>query len=342
MVALRKQQTRAATQASVTVHITGRPPAPVLRYVDQVVGFPPAVQFRFSQGVLTAFDIDVVHVADPNIHLLLGTSHAHGYQQLLATLVLAWNLRRHRIALVRTLDPYGHRPRGRLQRLANRVLDRATTTFVTFDGAAVTPDAARTTVIPHAHYRDRFVGYPRGEMVFGRMLCISATELPRECRGLLALPRAMTTRGVTLRLAGRVPPAVEESTRSARALHSATVSVRNELLSDGAQVQEIDAAELVVLPKIEVLSDLQLVFLALSLDRPVLAPRTGATTRLAEEVGPGWMHLSDGPITAQVVDDAFASIRSVGRPAQPNLDGRDLTTIHAAYEAVFRAAVSGP
>jgi hypothetical protein len=322
------------------VHETGRPPAPVLRYVDQVVGSPSDVEFRFSQGVLTAFDVDVVHVAEPNLDLLLGTRGASGYQRLLATLVLARNLRRHRIALVRTLHHPGKRRTGRAQQLANRALDRATTAFVVLDGMAGSPDARRTAVIPHPHFRDRYVGYPRGGLLRGRMLCVSAGDLPAQVQGLLAIPRITNTEGVTLRLAGTAPRALAESIRSAIARHAGTVSARLERLSDGAQVQEIDSAELVVLPKIETLSDVQIVFLVLSLDRPVLLPRTEAMARLADQVGPGWVILSDGPITAQVVDDAFASLRSNDRAERPALDDRDLATTHAAYAAVFHAAAS--
>jgi beta-1,4-mannosyltransferase len=229
---------------------------------------------------------------------------------------------------------------GRIQRLANRVLDRATTTFVVLDDSSASPDAARTTVIPHPHYRDRYVGYPRAAMVRGRVLCVSAGELPSQAADLLAIPRVTDTAGVTIRLAGIAAGALQEFARSAVAQHSATVSTRFERLSDGAQVQEIDAAEIVVLPKVESLTDLQLVFLVLSLDRPVLVPRTAATSRLAEQMGPGWVHVTDGPITAEVVDEVFAAIRGSNRAERPALDGRDLAATHAAYESVFRSAAA--
>jgi beta-1,4-mannosyltransferase len=142
-----------------------------------------------------------------------------------------------------------------------------------------------------------------------------------------------------LRIAGVASAALDGPLRTARALHSAIVSTRLELLSDGAQVQEIDAAELVVVPQIESLATLQLVFLALSLDRPVLARRTEALAALAGAVGPGWLHLSDGPITAEAVDRAYTSLRQE-RTERPCLDGRDLVTTQGAYAAVFRDAAS--
>lgn len=312
----------------------------MLRYVDHVVGSPSSLRFRFSQGVLTAFDVDVVHVADPNLDLLLGTRGANGYQRLLAALVFVRNLRRHGIALVRTLHPSDKTRLGRARVLAHRLLDRAATAFVTLDESTESPDPARTTVIRHPHFRERYVGYPRGEMVRGRMLCVSAAELPAQATGLLGVPRITDTEGVTLRLAGTASNSLESAIRSALAQHPAVISARLEQLSDGAQVQEISSAELVVLPKLETLSDLQLAFVVLSLDRPVLVPRTEAMSRLAEEVGPGWVHMVDGPITAETIDEAFMAIRAAGRAPRPTFDGRDLATTHAAYEELFRAAAS--
>jgi cytidylate kinase len=52
------------------------------------------------------------------------------------------------------------------------------------------------------------------------------------------------------------------------------------------------------------------------------------------------VQLSNGRITAQVVDDAFAQIRQPGRSARPVLDGRDLATTNEAYVKAFRSAAS--
>ena len=323
------------------VHETHRPPAPILRYIDQIVGMPsPATDFRYSQGVLTRFDVDVVHVAEPNLDLLLGTRGAGAPQRLLASLALARNLRRHRVALVRTLHPGIVRRRRRIERLVNRVLDDVTNAYVVFDESAETPDPTRTTVIPHAHFRERFVGYPRGEQVRGRMLCIAGSVLPESARDLLAMARVTNAEEVTLRLAGVAPEALEASLRSVVARHPAVLSARFESLSDGARVQEIDSAELVVIPQTDSLEELQLVFVALSRDRPVLTPRTDAMAAVAASVGASWVHLTEGPITAEAVDTAFAALRAAPRQQRPALDGRDLATTRAAYAAVFRHAAS--
>jgi beta-1,4-mannosyltransferase len=256
-------------------------------------------------------------------------------------MALARNLRRHRIALVRTLYDSDKRGSRRLaDRLARRVLDKATTAFTVFDESVSTPAPDRTTVIPHAHFRDRYIGYPRGSQVRGRVLCIAAGELPNNARDLLAIPCVADTTGATLRLAGVASNALEADIRSALARHPSLVSARLERLSDGALLTEVDDAELVVVPKVQSLDELQMVYLALSVDRPVVTRLSEQMRLLATSVGPGWVHLSDGPITAQTVDDAFTAFRSPGRSSHPNLDGRDLASTGAAYATVFRMAAS--
>lgn len=314
-----------------------RPTAPLLRYIDQVVGSGSEhLEFRFSQGVLTRFDIDILHVADENLGDLLGTPEAGSPASPLAVAVLVRNLRRHDIALIRTLSPASSDPpSGRSSRWAQSLLDRATDAFIVFDESTPTPDADKTTLIPHAHYRDRFLGYPRASIVRNRVLCIAPTKLPPETHGLVAIPRAANTTDLELRVVGSAAPALARAIDSEAARYPRHLSARLEALSDGAQVQEIDAAELTIIPQTRTIEHYQALFLALSLDRPVLTPRTEAMTRLAQQVGPDWLHLSDGPVTADALDLALARVRAAPDGTRPNLHGRSLQTTQNAYAVLF-------
>lgn len=317
-----------------------RPPAPFLRYVDQIVGSgSERLDFRFSQGLLTRFDIDVLHVADEYLGQLMATPDSDATLSPLSIAVLVRNLRTHDIALVRTLSGVPAPPaRQRSARWAQSLLDRATDTFIVFDESTPTPDAGRTTLIPHAHYRDRFIGYPRATAVRDRVLCIAPTRLSPQTLGLLAIPRVAATANITLRVAGNAPPSLVRAIESAAARHPRQLSAHLEALSDGAQLQEIDAAELVIVPQTETIEQQQVLFLALSADRPVLTPRTPAMERLARHVGPGWLHLSDGPVTADALDIALAGVRRNARTARPRLEGRALEATQNAYGLVFEAA----
>ncbi|CAN7449847.1 hypothetical protein LJR186_002973 [Microbacterium foliorum] len=314
-----------------------RPTAPLLRYIDQVVGSGSEhLEFRFSQGVLTRFDIDILHVADENLGDLLGTPEAGSPASPLAVAVLVRNLRRHDIALIRTLSPASSDPpSGRSSRWAQSLLDRATDAFIVFDESTPTPDTDKTVLIPHAHYRDRFIGYPRASTVRNRVLCIAPTALPLETLGLLAIPRAAATADLELRVVGSAAPSLTRAVESEAARYPRHLSARLEALSDGAQVQEIDAAELTIVPETRTIEHYQTLFLVLSLDCPVITPRTEAMTRLAEQVGPEWLHLSDGPVTAKALDLALARVRATPGDTLPNLDGRSLKKTQNAYAALF-------
>lgn len=325
----------------LNVHEVHRPPAPLLRYVDQVTGDGPSdVEFRFSRSVLTDFDVDVVHVLETNLDALLGTRHAGPVQRILAVRAFTSNLRKYGIALVRTLPDARADDRAHLGAwFARRMLDKATTTFVVFHESTPTPDPLRTVVIPHAQYRERFRGYPRGEKVEGRMLCVARGELPAAARGLIGIPRAATS-DITVRFAGEADEQLEQAIRSTSARYPSRVSARLERLSDGARVQEIDAAELVAVPEVRTINDLQTVFLALTLGRPVIVPRSLHMASLAEEVGPGWLHLTDNAITAASVDEAFSLIRKHQLESLPDLGSRGLSVVKEKYATVFhRAAV---
>lgn len=320
------------------MHEVHRPPAPVLRYVDQVTGGEKSdIEFRFSRGVLTEFDVDVVHVADPYLDVLLGTKGAGPVQRLLATMALTRNLRKHNIALVRTLPGTdGSQSGQRAGSLARRLIDRATAAFIVFDEVSPTPDQARTHVVPHADFRDRFLGYPQGEMCKGRVLSIARDRLPSAAAALVGIPRATETAGVTMRLAGGADGPLEVLLNSARARHPHLVSLRLERLSDGAQVQEIDQAELVVVPEVTSLADLQTIFMALSRERPVLVSRAPQLESIASEIGATWIHFSDGPVTAASVDEALSLVRARTTREPPHLGRRSLAAAHVNYANVFQ------
>lgn len=209
--------------------------------------------------------------------------------------------------------------------------------FVGFDQTASSHHDDRFEVVPHAHFRDRFTGYPRGVQVPGRVLCLSSVQVRPHAEALVAAMQAARTPGVTGRLAGSVPADLAERLIAARARRPAQLSLRLEMLSDGAQIQEIDASELVVAPGSETLEEMQVVFLALSLDRPVLTRRTDATVRLADDVGRGWIHLYDGVVTGGDIDAALGSAR-VAPTLHPHLTGRELAVVRAAYADLFREA----
>lgn len=310
-----------------------RPPAPTVRYVDQVVGDgSPSLQFRFGGiRVLSWRQTDVVHLH--RLNPLLGP-RVSGPKRVLMMAAVAVLLKRHRIALVRTV--HGPRSPGLIAALSNWFLDRATTSFVVLDGATSVPRGRPVTVIPYGHYRDRFLGYPRAEQVPDRVFCIAPVTPGRDLEG--PLQDFTTPSGIPLRVAGEA--STELSGLTGQVAVATESGKRAERVSDGALVTEMSAAGLVVVPRVAELEDLSLLLLALSLDRPVLVPDTESTRQLADEVGSAWVHRYPGELTTAALDAATQALRTNPPTGRPNLDGRDPGDTSARYAELFRAAAA--
>lgn len=278
--------------------------------------------------MLKRFDVDVVHLVDP-IKALGPRKNAD--QRLAQAEELTRSLRQHGITLVQTIFP----GRSSAAEGWQQVLDEATCTFITPDDVTVTPDRIRTTVIPHSHYRGRFLGYPRAEQLAGRLLSVSRTGLRGAAQGPLKVFSITDTPDISLRIVGDPDPLLRDLLTRASRRNPDTVSAKTGYVSDAELVHELSAAELVFLPDPESLDELSLIFMALSLDRPIVVPQSPTTDRIAEQVGPGWVHLLTEPMTAERLDDTITFVRNTPRSPRPDLDGRDPEAIALRYQDVF-------
>lgn len=312
-----------------------RPPQPNVRYVDQVLGERLSdIDFQFFQGALSRYDVDVVHVH--RLESLLGGPKKSSAERLAAATELVKTLASNRIALVQTLC--GRRQGG--QEEWCNVIDQATSAFIVLDEATPTPSEQDTTLIPHAHYRDRFLGYPRAEQVRGRILALSRDRLGSTSEAPLKTFGLTDTPGLSLRVVGEADASFADLAARARARNPDTVSTCLERISDGAAVMEITAAELVILSGTQSLDELSMLFLALSLDRPVMVEESETMRLLSEEVGPGWIFQHVGPLTAELLDETIADVRRIPRADSPKFNGRGWDSTAAKYAQVFHAAAA--
>jgi glycosyltransferase involved in cell wall biosynthesis len=99
------------------------------------------------------------------------------------------------------------------------------------------------------------------------------------------------------------------------------------------------AADLMVFPYSEILNSGSAI-LALSYDRPVVAPNLGALPELRTLVGDAWMRGYEGDIDARILADSLAWALQTERPPRAPLEDLDWTKIGAqtldAYWAVVR------
>jgi beta-1,4-mannosyltransferase len=139
-----------------------------------------------------------------------------------------------------------------------------------------------------------------------------------------------------LRLAGRATdPGIAAAVRAAVEA-DARVTARLDHLPDGDLVDEVERAQLVVLPYRD-LHNSGALLLALSLDRPVLVPRNAVTDALAAEVGDAWVRRYEGDLAA---DHLAGALAATAAPAgAPDLAARDWPGIGRQHADLFRAAV---
>ncbi|MFW2512567.1 hypothetical protein ACNI3K_02195 [Demequina sp. SO4-13] len=327
----------AHSHAPTRVLVSQRLMSPSVGYVDQIVGEDQNdVIFEAFSGLPRATDVDVVHLH--RLSALGGARARSGKKRVAVALAFAARIRSNGIALVRTWHGAdANDAGGRSARLANWILNRVTTEFVIVDPSTKVPNGASGTLIPYGHYRERFVGYPRSPQVPGRLLCIAAhlhTSVERFVRDYVE----GDVRETTLRVVGSAGPARAARLREFAETGKDSVSTRIERVSDGAMVMEISASELVVLPNAGELDDLHMVFLALSLDRPVLVPDSPLMRSVADSVGAEWVHRSTAPLDPAVAAEVLSSVRTDTPPDGPSLDGRDREATSAMYADVFRAA----
>jgi beta-1,4-mannosyltransferase len=209
--------------------------------------------------------------------------------------------------------------------------------WIRLNPCTVTPDLARTSTILHGHYRDWFA--PAAvPAVRGRLLCFGLLRPYKGVECLLNAFAQLHDPSVGLHVVGSPTTSELREAVLAAASVDARVTARLEYVHDDALRAEIATAELVVLPYRE-LHNSGAALLALSLDRPVLLPASEVASALAEEVGPGWVHLYQGDLTAAALATALARSREVVRGERPDLSRRQWPEAGEAHRAVYLAAL---
>ncbi|MDQ1630058.1 MAG: beta,4-mannosyltransferase [Frankiaceae bacterium] len=288
---------------------------------------------------------DVLHLHWPEI-LLRGNSRLGTAARRVLAAVLLLRLWAVPAAVVRTQHNVGpHDPPGRVDALLLGCLERRTDAWIRLNRWTPTPDATRTTTVPHGHYGDRYADAIASEAAFktapepGRLLHFG---IVRRYKGVVELAAAFAgvpDASLRLRIAGRVhetdlTPALESAAaadpRVMLALHH---------LDDDALVAEIKAAELVVLPYRE-MHNSGAALLALTLGRPVLVPANEVTAELSDEVGPGWVLTYRAPLDAAGLRRAVDAVRTGPRSVCPVLHRRNWDVVAAAHLEVYAAAVA--
>ncbi|GGR48687.1 GT2 family glycosyltransferase [Nocardioides luteus] len=295
--------------------------------------------FGFRRAILGRYD--VYHVHWPELLMSARTPLRRLARRLLAT-AFVMRLLVTRTPVVRTWHNL-QRPAGlsRWDHLLLDRLERRTRHVIRLTDQTAPPLEVATSTIVHAHYRDWFARIepafeaavnPRRALYFGLIKPYKGVEQ------LLEVVADSPEADLDVRIVGSpADPALADQVRSAVAADP-RLSADLTYADDATLAAEIGAAALVVLPY-KAMHNSGALLLALSLDTPVLAPDNEVNRLLAEEVGEGWLHLFDSPLTIDDLERALKAIEAHPPIGRPNLSTRDWPESAAAHAAAFRSAL---
>ena len=294
------------------------------------------VFFSWPTGLLGRYD--VFHVHWPEI-MLEARHPLRRVQQRVFTLLFCLRLLVTRTPVVRTWHNT-ERPSG-IAWFDHRILDlldRLTTLRIRLnDSTEMPPDAPYRTIL-HGHYRDWFAELPRSEPDPGRLAFVGRIRRYKGVEALLEAFRGLPDPDASLTVAGL--PSSDELVATLTELTGGDprVELRFEYVDDAALVTTVTRASVVVLPYRH-MHNSGTALAALSLDRPVLVPDNEVNRRLAQEVGPGWVHLYDDEVSAQRLAEVLAEVATRPSSAVPDLSAREWEQAGADHAAAFREAL---
>jgi len=200
----------------------------------------------------------------------------------------------------------------------------------------VSPETS--TLVPLGDYRDWFGSAAPQDRVPGRLLYFGLVRPYKGVPDLLSAFAGVRDERVELHVLGRPSPAALREQVEQAAADDLRVTVRLQHVDDDELARGVQQAQLVVLPYRE-LHNSSALLLALSLARPVLVPHNSVTAALGDEVGPGWVHTYDGPLTSEVLQTALAA---TDQPpiAGPDLARRAWPELGRRHAEVYRRVLS--
>lgn len=310
-------------------------------YLSQLVAaLPDSIDVHtFSWRTALTGRYDVLHVQWPEL-LVRGRDRPRTVLRRLLLAILLVVIRVRRIAVVRTvhnLDP--HDAGGRAEAFLLDRLVRLTTFWVTLNDHTPLPAHGRRRTILHGHYRDWFAAQHPPPSTAGRLLYFGLVRRYKGVEALVDAFAAVPDPVLTLHIVGKADPPALGARIAASAQPDHRVSTLLAYLPEDQLAREIGEAELVVLPYTDIHNSGS-VLLALSLDRPVLAPEAPTTVALQQEIGEDWLLLFRPPLSPAHLTDAVDQVRQRSSTARPDLSAREWPAIGEQFAAVYREAAA--
>lgn len=287
---------------------------------------------------LTAFfsRYDVVHVHWPE-HLYKGRTATRSLVRLvlLAFLIVRWRFKQIPVVwTVHNLSP--HEELSTTERIADKLFRRSVSTSVYLNNYSdVAPGLKRTTrraVIKHGDYVDWMAAYEKSSSVEKHALLFGALRPYKGAEGLIEAFRSLPDE-YSLTIAGKPLDSTYESDLRNLIDGDKKIGFYPGFHEDKDLVKMVSQSSLVVLPYKHMYNS-GAVFLALSLNRPVLVPTNPHTSLLQQEFGSYWVRLYEGEISTATLK---TNLDQCNEPLidYPSFEDRRWPLLGQQYATVF-------
>lgn len=306
--------------------------------MDAVASLPDVEVYTFSWRRALLGRYDVFHVHWPEI-LVDGHSPLKKLVRQIFFVLLLLRLRITRRPLIRTLHNL-ELPSG-ISKIEVELLkwaERWTTMWIVINADTAAPAGAASALALHGHYRDWYDRFPTHDVVPGRIVFFGRIRRYKNAIGLVQAFRELTDPNLSLQVAGMPSGADLKNELLAAAAGDDRIAFAFEFIEDPALVEAVTSAELVVLPYPE-MHNSGSAFAALSMGRPVLLPDNAVNRHLADEVGADFVHLYQGDLKPEHIEDALAATRDLPVGAKPDLSQREWPLIAQQHEDAYREAI---
>lgn len=305
----------------------------------ELVSTPGITHLPFSWKEALRGSYDVFHVHWPDA-LLAARNPVTRAGKKLAFALLVLRLRFRGTAVVQTVHNPSAPPGRGVDRALIAWLDELVTLRIRINAATELPEGTPSELIPHGHYRDWFGPMPRRRQVAGRIGYVGLIKAYKGADDLVAafVEAHQAEPALSLVVAGE--PRDDALAQKLRTLAQADPAISLELsyVPDERLTEIITESEIVVLPYRR-MHNSGAALAALSLDRPVLVPRTPSNEGLAREVGVGWVHFFDGALDSEALLRAVRAVRERYPGPRPRLDMRDWDQTGADHLRAYQHAL---
>ncbi|GAA1944297.1 glycosyltransferase [Microbacterium deminutum] len=329
-----------STTATIIVQQTLAPPDGHTKFVDLMVGMDnPRVVLRFDSWKGAIFGrYDVFHAHWPEL-TIRGSSRMRRFIRRRCLDAFLLRARLTRTPIVRHLhNVQPHEPGDAAERRSLERFDRATDLYIRLNPTTTPPTDRPVVTALHGHYRSAYAHHPLPRPRRGRLLYFGIIRPYKNVDGLADAFSGTDGEDLELRIVGS-PSSGQREMVEAHCASDPRISALLRYVSDAELVDEVGRAELVILPYHE-MHNSGAILVAMSLGRPVLAPRTESNSALSHEVGPGWIIEYDGDLTPDVIRSGLHDARHGERSAEPYLADRDWDHVGRIIEGAYRQAIA--